>query len=354
VTVFGWDVSHYDWDRGLTAAKIQAAAGAGIAFMTHKIGEGTGYTDPRFDDFWRASRPLRDRVLLGAYYVLHPGSATSQADRFMLLLDRMASGWRDGPWIIQVDAERWPGIGEPSLAEIRAFVTRLRAKAIGYRPVVYAPKWVYGDGLRGLGAPLWASNYGSNPAQPFKTAYPGDASSRWAAYSGQTPALLQYGSRTRIDAQGTCDANAFRGSLAELRALVYPVCPGGEDEMTPSQQWIQHVMNYRVEALRANRSTITIPARPDLGTQYRQIVETNGLAATLSLLAGRPADEVVAEIRAQGEQTRAALLAAVAEQAPTLAAAVVERLGTEVTAAEIGEALARELAAMLAGATTGE
>lgn len=27
----------------------------------------------------------------------------------------------------------------------------------------YAPKWLYGDGLRGLRYPLWASDYGSNP-----------------------------------------------------------------------------------------------------------------------------------------------------------------------------------------------
>jgi N-acetyl-anhydromuramyl-L-alanine amidase AmpD len=76
--------------------------------------------------------------------------------------------------------------------------------------------------------------------------------------------------------------------------------------------------------------------------------------ATLRAAAGDSADAVLAEIRAQGEQTRAALLAAVTEQAPALAGAVVDRLGTEVTAAEIGEALAQELAAMLAGATAGE
>jgi hypothetical protein len=95
------------------------------------------------------------------------------------------------------------------------------------RPVVYAPKWVYGDSLAGLSYPLWASSYVAGSGG-FKALYPGDASSRWAAYSGQKPAILQYSSSATIGGQTTSDANAYRGTLAELLRLA---APGWEDTM---------------------------------------------------------------------------------------------------------------------------
>jgi hypothetical protein len=56
----------------------------------------------------------------------------------------------------------------------------------------------------------------------FKTLYPGDKSSRWAAYSGQPPAILQHSSSATIGGQTTSDANAYRGTLAELIKLAAP------------------------------------------------------------------------------------------------------------------------------------
>jgi hypothetical protein len=66
-----------------------------------------------------------------------------------------------------------------------------------------------------------------------------------------------------------------------------------------------------------------------------------------AVLGDADAERITAEIRAQGEQTRAALLAKLTEIAPTLAQEVADRLGPEAAASEIGEALARELAEML-------
>lgn len=344
MTIYGWDMSHYDWDRGLTAAEVRAVAGD-ISFMTHKIGEGGSYTDHRFDDFWRAAKGLRPAVLLGAYYVLHPGGAASQADRFLSLLDRLAPSWRSGPFILQVDAEKFSYMSrEPNRSECKQFCDRLVAKTGGeFRPILYAPKWVYADRMAGVGYPLWASSYGSNPATGFRAAYPGDGSSRWGGYSGQTPVILQYGSKTRIGSQGTCDANAYRGTLAELVRLVYPE---GDDDVSWSEKLPE------TSSTKARFGAGQKPASTYLMLAAIYAFDAAKAAqATLRATAGDDADTIVAEIRAQGEQTRAALLAAVTEQAPTLAAAVVGRLGADVTAAEIGEALAVELAAMLAGTT---
>lgn len=228
MTLFGWDASHYDWSRG--SMDLVAAKAAGISFMTHKIGEGTDYTDAKFATFYKRAKAA-GLPLIGAYYVNHNGNQNAQADRFLALLDAQAPGWRDGPFILQIDSERWDQ-GTPTPAEVEAFAHRLLASAPQFMPVIYGPKWVYGDLLKGAGVPLWASNYGSNPTEAFRTAYPGDSSDRWAAYSGETPEILQYGSKTRIGGQGTCDANAFRGTLAELTDLVYPA---GDDNVTPAQ-----------------------------------------------------------------------------------------------------------------------
>lgn len=73
-------------------------------------------------------------------------------------------------------------------------------------------------------------------------------------------------------------------------------------------------------------------------------------AILTAVLGDADAERISAEIRDQGEQTRAALLAKLTELAPTLAREVADRLGPEAAAGEIGEALARELADMLTAA----
>jgi hypothetical protein len=224
VTIFGWDMSHYD------APSIGSAVKDGIVFLTHKAGGDA--VDSELDDWWSGVKNLGDSVLLGAYWVLYPGTPVTRADQFLARLDASCPGWRNRPWILQVDCERWGGGADtvPSKSEIAAFCDRLVAKMPKLRPIVYAPKWVYGDKLDGLGYPLWASSYVSGSGS-FKALYPGDSSSKWAAYSGQTPAILQYSSKATIGGQATSDANAFRGTLAQLTALV---APGWTEDDLPS------------------------------------------------------------------------------------------------------------------------
>lgn len=222
MTIFGWDASHYD--AVPDGARVVAE---GFAFMTHKAGGDAN--DAELAAWWQEMKPFRGKLLLGAYWVLYPGSATGRADSFLARLDAQCPGWRDGPFILQVDCEKWNGDPGtvPSLTDIETFCDRLAVKAPKSRPIVYAPKWVYGDSLKGLSYPLWASSYvsGSGTASAL---YPGDGSSRWGAYSGQTPAILQFSSSATIAGQTTSDANAYRGTLAELTALL---APGWEQDM---------------------------------------------------------------------------------------------------------------------------
>jgi lysozyme len=214
--IWGWDASHYD--AVPDGARVVAE---GYEFMTHKAGGDAD--DAELAAWWKAMKPHRDDILLGAYWVLYPGSPSTKADRFLARLDSQCPGWRDGPFILQVDCEKWNGDSStvPSKADIKAFCNRLKQKAPKLTPIVYAPKWVYGNTLTGLGYPLWASAYvdGSGAASKL---YPGDNSSKWDDYSGQTPAILQFTSSATIAGQTTCDANAFKGSRADLVKLLAP------------------------------------------------------------------------------------------------------------------------------------
>jgi GH25 family lysozyme M1 (1,4-beta-N-acetylmuramidase) len=223
MTIYGWDASHYD--QVPNAARVVSE---GFAFMTHKAGGDA--SDAELGAWWAATRSQRGKLLLGAYWVLYPGNPAGWADAFLARLDSQCPGWRDGPFILQADCEKWNGDSStvPGKADIRAFCDRLSSRVPKLNPIVYAPKWVYGDRLAGLGYPLWASSYvlGSGSASHL---YPGDSSSRWDAYSGQTPAILQFTSSATIAGQTTCDANAYRGTLAQLQDLVAPGWKAEED-----------------------------------------------------------------------------------------------------------------------------
>jgi hypothetical protein len=221
MTIFGSDVSHYD------VADTRAMFADGIVFQTHKAGGDAN--DAELASWWGYVKGYRDRVMLGAYWVLYPGNPSGRADSFLARLDSQCPGWRDGPFILQADCEKWGGDSAtvPSVGEVNAFCDRLVAKMPKLRPVGYLPDWVYGD-ISGFRYPLWSSKY-VNGSGPYRSLYPGDSASQWAAYGGKSPSILQYSSSATIGGQTTCDANAYRGTLAELTELL---APGWVDDMS--------------------------------------------------------------------------------------------------------------------------
>lgn len=236
MTIFGWDMSHYD------QSSIGNAISQGIKFITHKAGGDA--TDAELDDWWNSVKNLgQDKCLLGAYWVLLPGSPAARADSFIARLDAACSGWRNRPFILQVDCEEWNSDPStvPSKSDIKAFCDRLVAKMPKLRPIVYAPKWVYGNSLSGLGYPLWASQYVTGSGG-FQSLYPGDGSSKWNSYSGNIPLVLQYSSSANIGGQTTCDANAFRGTLQELTALLAP--GWSEADMPLTNDDVKTILSY--------------------------------------------------------------------------------------------------------------
>jgi len=306
VTIIGWDMSVWD-DPGIGNAIDQ-----GVSFITHKAGGDRD--DPELAAWWAGIRGHRDRLLVGAYWVLYPGHPTARADAFLARLDDQCPGWRDGPFILQVDCERWNNdpATVPGRAEIAAFCDRLVAQMPKLRPIVYAPKWVYENSLDGLKYPTWASNYvpGSGSARAL---YPGDSSARWAPYSGEVPAILPYSSSAVIGGQSTSDADAYRGTLAQLTALVAPgwsedvnvddlinnTAPDGTPPATPLGHWALSqgikdgtLNGQRVAAWQAiqNLGTQLVAARADVAALQKQVA---ALAARYGIVVDADLNTVV-------------------------------------------------------------
>jgi GH25 family lysozyme M1 (1,4-beta-N-acetylmuramidase) len=217
VTLFGWDASDFDWARG--PMDLVAAKADGITWFTHKATESTNVRHARLADALNRARAAGFEFL-GAYHVVRSSpSVQAQVDYFLGTLDQQVPWWRDFPgFMLQVDLELWP-YDQVSAATGIAFANALVA-AQPKQVLTYASRGMYGNSLIGLPTPLWNAAYGNDPVVPYRQAYPGDNGIGWTPYSGQTPVMWQYGSRLTIGTQPGCDANAYRGSLTDLRQLI--------------------------------------------------------------------------------------------------------------------------------------
>jgi hypothetical protein len=249
MTIFGWDCSNWDYDRG--PVDVAAAVRDGISFVTAKATEGATFTDASYARTAAKARGVAP--LFGAYHVLHPNSYSAisrQVDHFLSVLDGQSPWWRSGPFLVQLDCERWSADDFPQRADIAAWCDGFVARTGNtWYPIVYASHGQYGDGLGGLNRPLWNANYGNDPVAHYRQAYPGDNAPGWAPYSGQTPVLLQYGSQLTIGSQPGCDANAFRGSLDSLIRLCgakYGL--NGDDMPSPIVASVPPGFSYAVDA----------------------------------------------------------------------------------------------------------
>lgn len=229
MTVYGWDASDFDWDRG--PMDLVAAKNAGVQFFTHKATESTNVKHVHYGEALNRAKSAGIEFL-GAYIVPRSGpSVDAQVDYYLNYVNLKTPWWKDFPgFFFQIDTEKW---SYDNVSPVRGSdVCKEIAARTGRRVVHYAPKWAYGNTIP-QPEPLWASSYGDNGVGTLQQKYPGDNSDRWVAYSGRTPVFLQFGSRIVIGKQGTCDGNAFRGSIADLRAFITgsPVSTGGDGDV---------------------------------------------------------------------------------------------------------------------------
>lgn len=220
MTLQGWDASHFDGP--LSRSTLDRAYAEGIRFFTHKVGEGLVDTEGTLDDTALAAARDAGIPFLAPYFI--PRSNAKPADQvaqWMKLLNAGEPWWRDFPGMfVQSDLERWPYDSVPASVGIEC-TYRIR-DAMDRVAILYASRGQYGDQLTAWDGPLWNADYRGGPG------YPGDgwvaadkgAAAGWAPYSGKAPAILQYTSSATIAGLTTCDANAFRGTVADFATMI--------------------------------------------------------------------------------------------------------------------------------------
>jgi len=234
MTVFLWDSS--SWDDTPTSLD-------GLAGFTTKVTDGDHYYhNPTAAPKLNAMRGMGCPIL-GGYHVLWGNrSVPAQVAWFLQMLDADVPWWRGFPFFVaQSDNEPfYAGLQTPpSIDQINQFGDELVHQGQGsFEPtehLPYAPAWHYGASIGGLRGLWWSSNYGANRVGHYPDVYAaagGDRSAQWAAAGGKTPTILQFGSNTTIAGQTTSDANAFRGTLDQLKAALRPTQqPEGDTTM---------------------------------------------------------------------------------------------------------------------------
>ena len=240
MTLFGYDASDYDVDRGLTIRRVREARAAGIDFMTYKGTEQSRDGTFHSQYYGVMLTAARDAGIpfLGMYTVVHSGVSTeTQATTAIDYADRHTPWWRDyDRFFWQIDLERWPTDDVPP--SVGVDFGREMERRTGKVAVMYASRGEYGSSYLG-DFPRWNADYPFTEAEDFRTAYEragGDRGPGWVEYG--TPRRLsriwQYTDSARIGSQRTCDADAFRGTLDDFAAMIGARAPEGDDDVLAS------------------------------------------------------------------------------------------------------------------------
>lgn len=214
MTCFIPDISNND-GAGLSMADFAAE---GFAGLFAKVTQGSDFQD----ETWPAYRDaaLAAGLQVAGYHYADTSDPTAQVANYQQ--------WVGDPGIaVMIDFEDDSGDITNYWALVAAF------NAVGLRVTLsYLPQWYWQQ----IGSPdlslvpgLIASSYpgGTGYASDLYTAGGGDSGPGWNPYGGATPVIWQFTDQASI-AGNTLDANAFRGTPADLAALL-----GGD--MTPEQ-----------------------------------------------------------------------------------------------------------------------
>ncbi|MEU3452192.1 hypothetical protein ABZ671_00915 [Micromonospora sp. NPDC006766] len=371
------DLSHHDWGRAkgeLDWAAIRKATSPVLCLrVTYGDPNGFNPASPHAAEMARGAKAAGFDTI-GGYHNLIKGDQAStnrQVDYLRRALDGAGAVWA------MLDVERYPELVAnglwPRWDDVRRFVDRWHA--VDKRVLaVYLPQWIWSGhlgkpDLRGLRGPLVASNYGTNPASSPSGVYSargGDSGPGWAAYGGVTPSIWQYGSNINCPgASKQTDVNAFRGSLAQLRALLTgPVAgppagpltgpPQKENDMPTAKEIAQAVWRYDPDDAKDPSALVNPPWRSDaktnptvkysfgLGDIWNRVHDLQeGQAASRlrdeailrAVTGGAGADQLLAEIRAVGARVDdLAELVRAAQRGELAADEVVRLIGERLTA----------------------
>lgn len=226
-TIYGIDISEHNDGLSCVRAKQE-----GIDFAIIRLCDGT-HVDRVFHSHLADAEQAG--MLVSTYWYLRAPSEGTTIAQQVDVIDRQMGGRRDLPVWIDVESidERFPP-GDPRHYLLRGedvWEAKRELERRGYRvPGVYSGAWYWehmpgGEpSMQGLGA-LWCSNYGDNNGvgapRALYVSEGGDRHPGWDYPLGdRKPDLLQYGSRGTVAGRPNVDINAYRGTKAELRALL--------------------------------------------------------------------------------------------------------------------------------------
>lgn len=208
MTLYGIDCSNNN-GSGISMAEV---AREGFSFVFAKVSEGNYFQDATWPGYRDAARAAGLRIA-GYHYAAASSSPSSQVANFQSRVGDLTIP-------VMIDFEANSGTINDYWALVDAF------NAAGQRVAVsYIPSW-YWSGAMGGGdlsqvPGLISSNYpaGGGYASNIYAAAGGDSGPGWNSYGGGSPAIWQFSDAASV-AGYTLDTNAFRGTLAQLDALL--------------------------------------------------------------------------------------------------------------------------------------
>jgi hypothetical protein len=206
VTIQFPDVSHFQ--AGLSIA--------GAPALIAKASEGASFRDSSYVDF-RTMASRRGIPFVGYHWVN---------------TDDLAAQARNAHGAVGSTPLMWDAEASGATVSRIVDLTR-RVRALGGNPrLVYLPHWWWQDHL---GSPSLTPliQAGLHLVSSQFTTY-SDRGPGWRSYGGMTPVIWQFTESRQFNGR-TVDFNAFKGTAADLAALLGTPIPGGDNDMTPQQ-----------------------------------------------------------------------------------------------------------------------
>ena len=269
--VWGVDLSSHQGN--ISHAQIRRE---GYSYAICKATEGTYFTDTYYAKNARDAQAAG--LIPGAYHFLTNENVWQQIDRFLATVGRV-----EGKLIaLDVEDPNWPaqyGNGSPSKTDIWNAVHYLHEKTNGHPILIYSGYWFWGDRLgnpdisslvRDKNCRLWVSRYVSGQGYG-STLYQSVPAAWWegrdrGGFGNHKPTILQFTESALVAGQ-YIDANAFRGTVAELRKLTVgqtPVIPPPAPEILG-----QTVIGDRAKPLRLKEGNAIALNQRKLGRAAR-------------------------------------------------------------------------------------
>jgi hypothetical protein len=252
MTIFGPDISN---NNG--RVDIDRVADEGFDFVFAKVSEGSGFRD----GYWAATRDAcarRGLICVGYHYV-----KTDNADAQAACFANNGGGDK-----VMFDFEANSGNINNFWACVQAFNRRGIEVVLSYIPHWYWQQ-IGSPDISNIPGLLIQSSYVSGSGGAASAMYPGDDSRMWAGFGGKNVDILQFTDAAHI-AGMNMDANAFRGSKAELASALHIAgIPGGNFMALNDAE--QDELLKRVRLISDQLLGPTDASKPDQATGWPQL-----------------------------------------------------------------------------------